>query len=122
MITLLRNRKKIYVCNAKLTPNADTKSTIKEYDNPIELYENCQVTHGTADFERFGLDAYQYARIKTSANHGKYYHLGDAVYVNVTPPKHHDKFCKTADYVVSEDPIITINECEILLRRRSGRK
>lgn len=119
MITLVRNRRKIYVCEAYFTGD---KNNIKQYKKPIELYENFQVTHGTADFERFGLDAYQYIRIKTEAHHAKYYHLGDAVYVNVTPPNTHDDFCKTADYVVQEDPIVTFNHCEILLRRRSGRK
>ena len=116
MVPQLRNRRKIYVCNATITDK------IKKYDEPIKLYENCQVTSGTADLERFGLEAYQYMRIKTNATHAKYYNIGDAVYVNVTPPEEHDEFCKTADYVVSEDPIQTYNALEVLLRRRSGRK
>ena len=116
MITLLRNKRKIYVCNAYL------ENKIKKYNEPIELYENFQVTSGVADMQRFGLDAYQYIRIKTDNQHAKYYHLGDAVYINVTPPEEHDEYCKTADYVVSEDPITTLNHTEILLRRRSGRK
>lgn len=116
MISLVRNRRKIYVCNTYFVNN------LKKYSEPIKLYENYQVTSGTADMERFGLDAYQYIRIKTDATHAKYYHLGDAVYVNVTPPETHDVLCKTADYEVSEDPITTLNYTEILLRRRSGRK
>lgn len=116
MITLLRNKRKIYVCNTYL----DNK--IKKYNEPIKLYENCQTTSGLVDAQRFGLDSYQYMRIKTSLDNAKYYHLGDAVYVNVEPPEEHDILCKTADYEVSEDPLITINHTEILLRRRSGRK
>lgn len=116
MITLRRNKKKIYVCNAYLDNN------IKLYEEPIKLYENCQVTSGLADMERFGLEAYQYMRIKTTLQNGKNYHIGDAVYVNVEPPVEHDKLCKTADYEVSEDPITTLNYTEVLLRRRSGRR
>lgn len=116
MITLLRNKRKLYVCNAYF------ENELKRYKEPIKLFENCQVTSGTADIERFGLDAYQYMRIKTSVQNGKKYHLGDMVYVNVEPPATHDKLCKTADYEVSEDPITTFNVTEVLLRRRSGRK
>lgn len=116
MIPLLRNRRKIYVCNAYF------EDKIKLYNEPIKLYENCQVTSGLADMERFGLEAYQYMRIKTSIQNGKNYNIGDAVYVNVEPPQEHDKLCKTADYEVSEDPITTLNYTEVLLRRRSGRR
>ena len=116
MIPLLRNRRKIYVCNAYF------ENEKKRYEEPIKLYENCQTTSGLADMERFGLEAYQYMRIKTSIQNGKNYHIGDAVYVNVEPPAEHDKLCKTADYEVSEDPITTLNYTEILLRRRSGRR
>lgn len=116
MIPLVRNKRKIYVCNAHFDNN------IKKFDKPIELYENCQTTHGNADLTSFGMEAYQYMRIKTTSEHAKYYHLGDAVYVNVTPPEEHDVMCKTADYEVSEDPIVSFNHLEVLLKRRSGRK
>ena len=116
MKTLRRNKRKVYVCNAYF----DNEK--KRYNEPIKLYENCQTTSGVADMERFGLDAYQYMRIKTDIQNGKNYHLGDAVYVNVEPPQEHDILCKTADYEVSEDPITTLNFTEVLLRRRSGRR
>ena len=116
MISLRRNKRKIYVCNAYFDAN------IKKYDEPIELYENYQITSGLADFEKYGLDAYQYIRIKTNSTNAKYYNIGDRVYINVTPPEEHDIFCKNADYEVSEDPITTLNETEVLLRRRSGKK
>ena len=119
MITLRRNRRKIYVCNTYFDPEL---KNIKKYSEPIELYENCQTTSGLADIERFGLESYQYMRIKTTNEHGVNYHYGDAVYVNVTPPQTHDPYCKTADYEVSEDPIVTLNFTEVLLKRRSGRR
>lgn len=116
MITLLRNKRPIYVCNAYFV------NELKKFSEPIKLYENCQTTSGLADIERFGLEAYQYMRIKTTNQNGLNYHIGDAVYVNVEPPEIHDPICKTADYEVAEDPLVTLNFTEVLLRRRSGRK
>lgn len=116
MIPLIRNKRKIYVCNAYL------ENELKRFREPIKLYVNCQTTHGNADLTSFGMEAYQYMRIKTTSQYAKYFHLGDAIYVNVEPPEEHDILCKKADYEVSEDPIVTFNHVEILLKRRSGRR
>lgn len=113
MINLLRNKRKLYVCTVD--------KTSKSYNEPIELYENYQVTNSIADEKVFGLDAYLYLRIQTSPSHKDYYHLGDRVYVNVEPPKIHDIMCETADYQVYKEPILSLNEYEVLLKRRSGR-
>jgi hypothetical protein len=113
MINLLRNKRKIYVCALD--------KTSKSYNEPIELYENYQVTNSIVDERTFGLDAYLYLRIKTSPSHKDYYHLGDRVYVDVEPPIEHDPTCATADYQVYKDPILSLNEYEVLLKRRSGR-
>lgn len=115
MINLYRNKRKIYVCAV------DNTSSPKSYEEPIELYENYQVTNSIADEELFGLDAYLYLRITTTPSHKDYYHLGDRVFVNVEPPDTHDTSCPTADYQVYKDPILSLNEYEILLKRRSGR-
>lgn len=116
MISLLRNKRKLYVCNVKL------ENDIKLYDEPIELFENYQVTSNSGSLQAFGLDAYNYIRIKTNIAHKDYYHQGDRVYINVKPPEVHDKLCKTADYEVSQEPIPSLNEVEIMLKRRSGKR
>ncbi len=116
MINLLRNKRKLYVCNVRL------ENDIKLYDEPIELFENYQVTNTSGSLQAFGLDAYEYIRIKTNISHEKYYHIGDRVYINVQPPKTHDKLCKDADYEVSQEPIPSLNEVEVMLKRRSGKR
>lgn len=116
MLSLLRNKRKIYVCKAIRQNN------ITKYEEPIKLYENYHVTNNDADLEVFGMDAYQMVRIKTDAERAKYYHLGDAVYINIEPPEEHDEMCKTADYEVCKEPVVTFNIVEVLLRRRSGRR
>ena len=113
MINLIRNKRKIYVCVLD--------KTSKLYNEPIELYENYQVTNSKVDEQVFGLDAYLYLRIKTSPSHKDYYHLGDRVYVDVEPPLEHDVNCSTADYQVYKDPVLSLNEYEVLLKRRSGK-
>ena len=113
MNNLFRNKRKIYVCASD--------KTSKSYNEPIELYENYQVTNSIVDEKVYGLDAYLYLRIKTSPYHKDYYHLGDRVYVNVEPPEIHDPMCSTADYQVCKEPIETLNELEVLLKRRSGK-
>lgn len=116
MINLLRNKRKLYVCNVRL------ENDIKLYDEPIELFENYQVTNTSGSLQAFGLDAYEYIRIKTNISHEKYYHIGDRVYINVKPPETHDKLCKDADYEVSQEPIPSLNEVEVMLKRRSGKR
>ena len=115
MITLNRNKRKIYVCNK--VQNGD----LKTFNEPIELYENYSVTNTEADLESFGMDAYMYLRIMTNKSHKNYYHLGDRVYINVTPPETHDNLCKDADYEVYKDPVLSLNSLTVLLKRRSGK-
>lgn len=115
MITLNRNKRKIYVCNK--VQNGD----IKEYNEPITLYEDYAITNTEADLKSFGMDAYMYLRIHTNISHKDYYHLGDRVYVDIEPPEEHDNLCKTADYEVYKDPVTSLNSITILLKKRSGR-
>ena len=115
MINLARNKRKLYVCNVKLDNN------IKKYDEPIELYEHYRTMNTSGGLQAFGLDAYEYIRITTNISHADYYHLGDRLYINVEPPQQHDVLCKTADYEVYKEPVATINELEVLLKRRSGK-
>lgn len=115
MISLVRNKRKIYVCNA--IPSG----SVKKFATPIKLYENYQVTKTFADLEEFGKDAYLYIRIKTDASHLHYYHLGDRVYIDVPYPSSYDEYCKDADYEVIKPPFKTFNQCEVLLKKRSGK-
>lgn len=115
MHTLLRNKRKLYVCTKTET------NGIKKYSEPIELYENYSVTNSTTDLTTFGLDAYQMIRIKTDKTHALHYHIGDRVYINVTPPVVYDDMCKNADYEVYKDPVLTLNQLEVILKRRSGK-
>ena len=116
MISLLRNKRKILVCNT-----IKNSGSVKKFDRPLELYEHYQVTKTEADLEEFGKDAYIHLRIKTSASHLKYYNLGDRVYVDVEYPDKYDELAKDADYEVVKPPFKSFNECEVILKKRSGK-
>lgn len=115
MVTLNRNKRKIYVCNKVQNGN------LKTYEEPVTLYEYYTVTNTEADLEAFGMEAYMYLRIHTNKTHKQYYHLGDRVYVDVTPPTVHDVLCNSADYEVYKDPVVSLNSVTVLLKRRSGK-
>lgn len=115
MKTLHRNKRKLYLCQIYQDGN------LKKFREPIKLKENWQTTNTDADFKNLGLDSYEYVRIRTNVNHSKYYHLGDRLYITNEPPEEHDVMCKTADYEVIKDPVVMLNECEILLKRMSGK-
>lgn len=115
MIPLRRNKRVLYVCQMY----QDGK--LKKYKEPIKLKENWQITNSQADILNLGMDSYQFIRIKTSINHIGYYHLGDRVYIDIEPPIEHDPLCKTANYEVYKDPAKSLNECEIMLKRLSGK-
>lgn len=115
MRTLHRNKRPLYLCQKYKSGD------LVLYKEPIKLYENYQVTSSEADLISMGIESYIYIRIKTDLDHRKYYHLGDRVYINVEPPETHDALCKTADYEVCVTPIPTLNECEVLLKKLSGR-
>ena len=115
MKTLHRNKRKLYLCNIF------EENGLKRYYEPIKLFENWQVTGTDSEFMNLGLESYDYIRIRTSVDHAKHYHLGDRCYINITPPEKYDKLCKTADYEVYKDPIVSLNECTVLLKKLSGR-
>lgn len=115
MRTLHRNKRKLYLCEVY------EDNGLKKYKEPIELKENWQITSTDVEFKNLGFDSYDYIRIKTNASHSTYYHLGDRLYINVNIPEEHDVLCKNADYEVYKDPVVTLNECEVLLKRLSGR-
>ena len=115
MISLSRNKRPIYVC--PITIN----NSISTYKKKKKLYENYQIKTTHAYMKTFGLDVYKYISIKTDASHLKYYHLGDRVYINNTPPEVEDTLCKNADYEVYKPPVVTFNQLEVLLKQRSGK-
>lgn len=115
MRTLHRNKRKLYLCESY---ELDNRRFFKE---PVKLFENWQYISTDASFEKLGWEAYDYIRIKTNLNHANYYHMGDRLYIGIEPPEEHDKLCTTANFEVYKDPIVTLNEVEVVCKKLSGR-
>lgn len=115
MRSLLRNKRKVYLCQLYKDGN------IKKYREPILVYDNYQVTNNDSDLVSLGLESYNYLKIKTDLSRIGIYHLGDRAYINVIPPAEHDPLCKTADYEVYKEPVVALNQLEIVLKKLSGR-
>lgn len=115
MRTLLRNKRKLYLCKRIITNGLIT------YSEPIIIYDNYVPTNNDSDLIALGDNYPAYLRIKTDSDNILRYGVGDRCYVYVQPPIPHDILCKTADYEVDMKPADTINVVEVMLNRLSGK-
>lgn len=127
MRTQRRNKRTIYLCQKYI----NEKGLIL-YKEPIEIKENYNSTNTDADLIAMGMEYPNRLRIKADnrvcikgewMNRADLYHAGDRVYVFVEPPEKHDALCKTADYQVELNPLVstTINQTHIMLLKLSGK-
>lgn len=114
MRNLRRNKRKLYLCQ-KYTDNL-----IDKFKEPIELWENYVPTNSEGDLISMGMDYPMYLRIKTNISERNLFHPKDRLYVYVDKPSEHDSLCKDADYEVESDPMVFINEMEVVLHRLSS--
>ena len=114
MRTLLRNKRKIYLCQRYQDGN------LRKFKEPIELWENYVPTNSDGDLIAIGMDYPQYLRIKTNIDERELFHPKDRLYVYKDKPEKHDVLCKDADYEVYKDPSPWINEMDVMLYRLSG--
>lgn len=113
MICLKRNKRKFYLCN-KIANST-------KFDNPILQELNYQPTASVGERLTLGEDYTMYLKIKCTPEEAKAFKNGDKCYVYKEPPANHDQMCTDADYIVDGNPITTLNQSEIRLRKLSGR-
>lgn len=113
MNNLLRNKKKLYICHCY------QDELLTKYREPILLRENYEPTNSNGDLISIGMEYPMYLRIKTTAKHKDLFHPKDRLYIYVDKPDIHDILCDTADYEVYKEPLIFINEMEVMLKRLS---
>ena len=114
MRNLRRNKRKLYLCQKHID------GSLYKFQEPIKLYENYQPTNSEGDLISIGTSYPSYLRIKTTVENAKMYHPKDRVYVYTSIPKKPDTQCKTADYEVYKEPLLFINEGEVMLKRLSS--
>jgi hypothetical protein len=113
MNNLLRNKRGVYICEAY------QDDMIRKFHQPKYIRENYEPTNSDGDLIAIGMEYPMYLRIKTSAREKNLFHPKDRLYVYVKPPKQHDILCETCDYEVYKEPMVFINEMEVMLKRLS---
>ena len=113
MRTLRRNKRPLYLCQNYQDDMLD------KYREPILIYENYVPTNSEGDLISIGMEYPKYLRIKTSINEKDLFHAKDRLYVYKTKPEIHDVLCDDADYEVYKEPMLFINEMEVMLKRLS---
>ncbi len=113
MICLKRNKRGFYLC--KKIPNTT------QFEEPNLCKLNYQPTNSVGERLTLGEDYTMYLKIKCTPDEAKDFGNGDKCYVYKNPPITHDPLCREADYIVDGNPISTINQSEIRLRKLSGK-
>ena len=112
MISLVRNKRTFYLCK-KIADNTT-------FQKPIPKTLNFQPISSVGEMLTLGEEYSMYLRIKCTPNEAADFSDKDRCYIYKQPPKEHDLMCDEADYVVDGEPIITLNEAQITLRKLSG--
>lgn len=114
MIGLKRNKRPFYLCKK-------IKNSTK-FEKPIKCNLNYEPTNTVGERLTLGEDYSMYLRIKCTPKEASQFKNGDKCYIYVLPPEEHDDLCKNADYIVEGNPLNTLNQSEINLRKLSGTK
>lgn len=117
MTNLLRNKRPLYLCVKYIDENHLTK-----YEEPIEIKTNYQAINSDGEIIALGSEYTKYIKINDNKDIGTKFHNGDKCYVYVPLPEEHDPLCKKSDFIVSGEPIISLNECSVNLVRLTGDK
>lgn len=114
MVTLKRNKRRLYLCKKYIDNN------ITKYKKPILIETNYQPVSSTGEMISIGPEYTQYLKIEDIIKVGDKFSNGDRCYVYVKPPKEHDALCETADFYVNGPPLNTLNSSTISLKRLTG--
>lgn len=114
MNILIRNKRKIYLCSRYV------ENGIEKFKEPEPIELNYQPTNSSEQLYAFGTNYSIYLMAKTDLEIGAKFRAGDRCYIYETPPETHDVLCKKADYIVSGQPISTLNNTEIMFKRLSS--
>lgn len=114
MIQLKRNKRYFYLC--KRIKN-DTK-----FEKPIKVNLNFVPMNSTGEIISLGENYSMFLKVSCTPKQANMFKQGDKCYIYVKPPRKYDPLCKDADYIVSTEPMLTLNEGQIQLRRLSGKK
>lgn len=110
MLSMTRNKRPIFLCKKK--------ENSLEFDEPIKLKVNYRPTYTSNDVLALGNNYNLYQTIKCTPKTASRFSFNDRIYMK--EPENFDSSCNDADFYVYGEPLITLNEAEITLRKLSG--
>ena len=110
MVNMTRNKRTIYLC--KKIEN------YLQFEQPIAIKVNYRPTYSSNDVLALGNNYSLYETIKCTPKVAKNFSFNDRIYIN--EPQEFNSSCNDADFYVYGEPLITLNEAEITLRKLSG--
>lgn len=110
MINMTRNKRTIYLCKKK--------ENSLQFEEPVAIKINYRPTYSSNDVLALGNNYSLYATIKCTPKLAKRFSFNDRIYIN--EPQEFDSSCNDADFYVYGEPLVTLNEAEITLRKLSG--
>ena len=110
MINMTRNKREIYLCKKK--------QNSLEFEEPIKIKVNYRPTYTSSDALTLGNNYNFYQTITCTPKEAKKFSYNDRIYINA--PENFDSTCNDADYYVYGNPLITLNEAEITIRKLNG--
>ena len=117
MNSLKRNKRPLYLCKK----NIDTETNVTKFKEPKKIKINWQPIDTSSEVLMLGYEYSQYIRIKATARECSKFSNKDRCYIYKEPNfEKFDVMCNDADYEVDGNPIITLNEGEVMLKKLSG--
>ena len=117
MNSLKRNKRLLYLCKK----NIDIETNVTKFKEPEEIKINWQPIDTSSEVLMLGYEYSQYIRIKGTAKECSKFSNKDRCYIYKEPNfEKFDVMCNDSDYEVDGNPIITLNEGEVMLKKLSG--
>jgi hypothetical protein len=116
MVELKRNKKIFYICKKYIDP----ETNVTKYREPQKVLLNYQPTNSDSQVLALGTDYSKYLKVTGTSEELSIFSNKDKCYVYKSIPKNFDGMCYDADYEVNGDPMININEGELMLKKLSG--
>lgn len=117
MNSLMRNKRPLYLCKKYI----DEEVEVVKYKKPKEVIINWQPISSDGQVLVVGIEYSEYIRVKGTAEEVSIFNNKDRVYIFNKPDlETFNGMCNDAEYEVSNNPVITLNDGEVMLKRLSG--
>ena len=116
MNSLMRNKRPLYLCKKYI----DEDVNVIKYKAPKEIIIDWQPISSDGQTLVVGIEYSEFIRVKGTADEVSIFNNKDRIYISSKPKESEfDGMCNDAEYEVSNNPVVTLNDGEVMLRRLS---